>query len=59
MTVPILVSESVTEVISPTDWCAIDTFPLTGSGKIYKFALRAGYLEGEYSELKKLTGFSE
>ena len=33
---------------TPVVWCQVDEFPLTGSGKIQKFALREGYLAGRY-----------
>ena len=36
---------------TPQVWCQVDTFPLTGSGKIQKFALRDGYLAGKYPKL--------
>jgi len=35
---------------TPALWCRVDAFPLTGSGKIQKFRLREGYLEGRYRE---------
>jgi len=33
---------------TPAVWCRVDEFPLTGSGKIQKFALRENYLAGKY-----------
>ena len=36
---------------TPTVWCAVGAFPLTGSGKIQKFSLREGYLAGQYQPL--------
>ena len=36
---------------TPTLWCAVVAFPLTGSGKIQKFSLREGYLAGQYQPL--------
>ncbi len=33
---------------TPTVWCRVDAFPLTGSRKIQKFKLRDGYLAGDY-----------
>ena len=33
---------------TPVLWFNVDAFPLTGSGKIQKFALRDGYLAGKY-----------
>jgi fatty-acyl-CoA synthase len=36
---------------TPVVWCAVAAFPLTGSGKIQKFALREGYLAGDYKPL--------
>jgi len=35
---------------TPAVWCGVDAFPLTGSGKIQKFALREKYLAGEIAE---------
>ena len=35
---------------TPAVWCRVDGFPMTGSGKIQKFRLREGYLEGLYRE---------
>jgi len=34
---------------TPRLWCRVDAFPLTGSGKIQKFALRDNYLAGQYA----------
>ncbi|MEM9061953.1 MAG: AMP-binding protein [Pseudomonadota bacterium] len=36
---------------TPTVWCQVADFPLTGSGKIRKFALRDGFVAGEYETL--------
>ena len=36
---------------TPVVWCRVESFPLTGSGKIRKFALRDGYLAGDYEAL--------
>ncbi len=36
---------------TPVLWCAVDGFPLTGSGKIQMFALRDGYADGRYEAL--------
>ena len=33
---------------TPTVWCQVDAFPMTGSGKIQKFKLREGFLAGQY-----------
>ena len=33
---------------TPTVWCRVDAFPMTGSGKIQKFRLREGYFAGQY-----------
>lgn len=33
---------------TPAVWCRVNAFPLTGSGKIQKFALREKYLAGDY-----------
>jgi len=32
---------------TPSVWCAVDAFPLTGSGKIQKFAIREAWEKGE------------
>ncbi len=37
---------------TPTVWCKVDSFPLTGPGKIQKFMLRDGYLAGGYQLLR-------
>ena len=36
---------------TPTVWCQVEQFPLTGSGKIQKFMLRDGFVAGDYPEL--------
>ena len=36
---------------TPTVWCQVYEFPLTGSGKIQKFALRDGYADGLYQAI--------
>jgi len=33
---------------TPTRWYAVDSFPLTGSGKIQKFAIRAAWERGDF-----------
>ena len=33
---------------TPTLWCRVVAFPMTGSGKIQKFRLRDGYVAGQY-----------
>ena len=33
---------------TPTVWCRVDDFPMTGSRKIQKYKLRDGFLAGEY-----------
>ena len=33
---------------TPTLWCRVDAYPMTGSGKIQKFRLRDGYVAGQY-----------
>ncbi len=35
----------------PTLWCAVNAFPLTGSGKIQKNSLHEEYLAGQYQPL--------
>jgi fatty-acyl-CoA synthase len=35
---------------TPTKWFDVDGFPLTGSGKIQKFALRSSWEQGEFAE---------
>ena len=36
---------------TPAVWCEVTEFPLTGSGKIQKFALRDGFEEGAYKPI--------
>ena len=36
---------------TPTLWCRVDEFPMTGSRKIQKFVIRDRYLEGAYDAL--------
>jgi len=36
---------------TPTVWFSVTEFPLTGSGKIQKFALRDGVAAGDYIPL--------
>lgn len=36
---------------TPVVWCGMDSFPVTGSGKIQKFALRDSYLAGDIPAL--------
>ncbi|OED42580.1 feruloyl-CoA synthetase [Chromatiales bacterium (ex Bugula neritina AB1)] len=36
---------------TPTVWVKVPTFPLTGSGKVQKFAIREQYLAGGYGEM--------
>lgn len=36
---------------TPVLWFGVEAFPLTGSGKIQKFALRDGYQAGDYTPL--------
>jgi fatty-acyl-CoA synthase len=36
---------------TPAIWVSVSEFPLTGSGKIQKFALRDGYVAGNYEAL--------
>lgn len=38
---------------TPTIWCQVREFPLTGSGKIQKFVLRDKFLAEEYAPLEK------
>ena len=35
---------------TPTQWFAVDEFPLTGSGKIQKFAIREAWEKGLYDQ---------
>jgi long-chain acyl-CoA synthetase len=37
---------------TPAEWIALQSFPLTGSGKIQKFVLRERYIAGEYEALR-------
>ena len=39
---------------TPTRWFSVDAFPLTGSGKVQKFAIRSAWEAGEY-EGRELT----
>ncbi len=34
---------------TPTRWYAVDSYPLTGSGKIQKFAVREAWERGEHA----------
>ena len=36
---------------TPTEWFSVSAFPLTGSGKIQKFALRDQFLAGDHQAL--------
>jgi fatty-acyl-CoA synthase len=36
---------------TPRYWCQVDEYPLTGSGKIQKFALRQQWQDGQHTEL--------
>jgi fatty-acyl-CoA synthase len=36
---------------TPTIWCQVEEFPMTGSRKIQKFVLRDNYLAGQYQRL--------
>ena len=38
---------------TPTVWCQVTEFPLTGSGKIQKFSLRDKFLAGDYMPLER------
>lgn len=38
---------------TPTVWCQVADFPLTGSGKIQKFMLRDRFLAGDYIPLER------
>ena len=33
---------------TPTKWVVVDKFPMTGSGKVQKFAIREKWLSGKY-----------
>ena len=33
---------------TPTKWVVVDEFPMTGSGKVQKFAIREKWLSGKY-----------
>jgi fatty-acyl-CoA synthase len=43
---------SLAPMKTPVVWCEVDAFPLTGSGKIQKFALRDRYLAGDMVALE-------
>ena len=36
---------------TPSVWIQVPQFPLTGSGKVQKFAIREKYLSGEYGKI--------
>jgi fatty-acyl-CoA synthase len=36
---------------TPTTWVRVPGFPLTGSGKVQKFAIRDSFLAGNYGEV--------
>jgi fatty-acyl-CoA synthase len=36
---------------TPKHWFVVEAFPMTGSGKIQKFALRQGWMEGAFTEM--------
>jgi fatty-acyl-CoA synthase len=36
---------------TPKHWCVVDSFPLTGSGKIQKFKLREAWIKGEMTAI--------
>ncbi len=36
---------------TPSVWVRVPDFPLTGSGKVQKFAIRETYLSGTYGEV--------
>ena len=36
---------------TPSVWVKVNEFPLTGSGKVQKFAIRDQFLEGGYGEI--------
>ena len=36
---------------TPSVWIQVPEFPLTGSGKVQKFAIREKYLSGEYGKV--------
>ena len=38
---------------TPTVWCQLEAFPLTGSGKVQKFILRDQFIAGEYRPLER------
>lgn len=38
---------------TPTIWCQVSEYPLTGSGKIQKFTLRERFLAGDYTPLER------
>ena len=40
---------------TPSVWIRVDSYPLTGSGKIQRFALRDGFLAGDYKPLVQST----
>jgi fatty-acyl-CoA synthase len=36
---------------TPSVWCRVGAFPLTGSGKVQKYILRDRYLAGDFTPL--------
>ena len=36
---------------TPSTWVHVPDFPLTGSGKVQKFAIREKYLKGKYGKV--------
>ena len=40
----------IREDMTPTVWRQVESFPMTGSGKIQKFMLRDQFIAGEYEE---------
>ncbi len=43
--------EHLAAIKTPAVWCQVAVFPLTGSGKIRRFALRDDYLAGKYQSI--------
>jgi fatty-acyl-CoA synthase len=41
---------------APTRWVFVAEFPLTASGKVQKFVLRNGYVDGAYADAVESTG---
>jgi fatty-acyl-CoA synthase len=48
--------ENLAPYKAPTRWVFLDGFPLTASGKVQKFVLRNGFVDGTYASTVEATG---